>query len=194
MTAKPTFNGELMFPSDYIAAEDCKGKDVTLTISNVTVEDLKVKGGSKEQKFILYFKGTDKKLVLNKTNATTIAKIYGGEATQWVGEKITIFPTQCQAFGETTTCIRIREQRPGGRQNVPPPSGDAGKRMTDQIEDNKPSTDGETPALTTSGETSSDDPPSGSALPGGGFPQSEPLLSDDEMATIGTEGLPTVSE
>ena len=74
-----------------------------------------------------------KKLVLNKTNATTVAKLYGPRPSQWAGKRIVLFPTQCEAFGKTTDCIRVRPTAPNGKKPEAPPSwpedgapGDAG--------------------------------------------------------------------
>lgn len=111
----------LLFPSDYLAAPDLRGKDATLTIRRVLVEDLKTKEGT-EKKGIVYFEETkakadqdgtkEKRLVLNKTNAKTIAKMYGNEIEKWAGCRVTLFPTTTPAFGETVDCIRIRPQVP----------------------------------------------------------------------------------
>ena len=37
--AKPMLDGKLLFPSDYLAAEEFGGKDVTLTIKGVKLDD-----------------------------------------------------------------------------------------------------------------------------------------------------------
>lgn len=107
----------LLFPREYLGAPDLKGKDVTLTIRRIVVEDLETKDG-KEKKGIVYFEETkaaaekqgikEKRLVLNKTNAKTIAAIYGNEVDDWTGRRVTLFPTTCQSFGETVDCIRVR--------------------------------------------------------------------------------------
>lgn len=113
----------LLFPNEYVSAADLieaqrkNGRTgVALTIASVAVETLKTTKGS-ERKPIVHFqemldrqragKGPEKKLVLNKTNARSIAKLYGYETNDWVGKKITLFPTQCDAFGETVDCVRV---------------------------------------------------------------------------------------
>lgn len=107
--AKPTLGGELMFPNDYLAAEEFQGKTVTLTITGIKKEALRTNAGSTEDKFILTFKETPKKLVLNKTNAVTIAGQHGTKAEAWVGKQISLYPTTCMAFGSETDCIRIKD-------------------------------------------------------------------------------------
>jgi len=111
----------LLFPSEYLAAPDLRGKDVVLTISRVKSELLKSAQGD-EMKGVIYFDelgehakktGTkEKKLVLNKTNMKSIAKLHGFDGDDWVGKKITLFATTCQSFGETVDCIRVRPTAP----------------------------------------------------------------------------------
>lgn len=107
----------LLFPSKYLAAHDLRGKDVTLTIRRVIVEELETDRG-KKKKPVVYFEETktkaeetgteEKRLVLNVTNAKSIAKMHGNEIEGWAGKRITFFPTQAEAFGEMKDCLRIR--------------------------------------------------------------------------------------
>lgn len=117
-----------MFPSDYLAAVEFKGKDVTLTIESVVIEDLQIRGGAKEAKPIIKFAETPKKLVCNKTNADSIATMYGSEAESWLGKRITLYPTKTQCGRNTVDCIRIRETEPAPAAapvNSPAPVGAA---------------------------------------------------------------------
>jgi len=57
---------------------------------------------------ILRFKETEKELILNKTNAKGVAKVLGeSRASNCPGSKVTLKPTQCEAFGEIVDCIRV---------------------------------------------------------------------------------------
>lgn len=113
---------KVLFPSQYLAAHDLNGHDVPLTIRHLVVEDLKTERGT-ERKPVLYFVETQKKaerektdekrMVLNKTNAKMIAKIYGPETDDWKGKRVTVFATMVSAFGAETEAIRVRP--------VPPP-------------------------------------------------------------------------
>jgi hypothetical protein len=114
--------GKLMFPSDYVAAVEFRGKDVTLTVAGVQMEGLMRQGArQKEFKPILLFKETKKKLVLNKTNAGIIADLYGTNAESWVGHRVTFYPTTTQCGRNTVDCIRVRDHRPTGETPLPPP-------------------------------------------------------------------------
>ena len=92
------------FPSNYLKSEDLMGRDHTVTMSHVAMEDI----GQSDHKPVLYFQGKQKGLVLNKTNANNIASQYGDETDMWAGRPITIFPSQTEYQGKTVPCIRIR--------------------------------------------------------------------------------------
>jgi hypothetical protein len=114
---------KLMFPSNYVGAHDLKGKDATLAIDSVSVAELTMEGGKKENKPVVTFKGAKKKLVLNKTNAKTIAALYGTDTNAWIGQPVTLYPTTCRGErGATVDCIRVRETKPKG--NAPKPAID----------------------------------------------------------------------
>lgn len=105
----PEFHVDLMFPSAYLRAADFEGKAVTLTITEVHRDQLRLTSGAKAEKYVLSFKETDKMFVLNKTNAKAIAKmLHEPKAINWPGAKITLEPTTCEAFGEIVACIRVQ--------------------------------------------------------------------------------------
>ncbi len=99
---------KLAFPSDYVAACDLHEKDVTLTIKSVGIEEVIGSDGKKQSKPVLTFTKGAKRMVCCKTNCKSIAKKHGNEMDDWVGKTITIYPTTCQAFGETKECVRVR--------------------------------------------------------------------------------------
>ena len=102
---------ELMYPSKYLKAADFKGKDVTLTIKKVVADMLTTTGGAQKFKYVVSFKESDKMLALNITNARLIAvALKEPKAVNWAGNKITLYPTTCDAFGEIKDCIRVRKE------------------------------------------------------------------------------------
>ena len=120
-------DARLLFPNEYLCAADMAGKDVTLTISRLSQEALRTDKGD-EDKWVLFFaemeerhrqnkKKINKRLVLNKTNAKTIIKLYGTETNNWIGRAITIYATTCMAFGQQVDCVRIRDRVPGKKAN-----------------------------------------------------------------------------
>ena len=107
------------FPSKYLKAADLQGREVSVTISHITMEDI----GDGEQKPTLYFQGKAKGLVLNKTNAGTIADQHGYDTDFWINKQIVLFPTQTDYAGKQVPCIRVKLNTiPAGQ----PPAGDVG--------------------------------------------------------------------
>jgi len=97
----------------YVAAFELKGKDVTLKIAEIKSESVEGGKSAKKRKVIIYFDGAKKPLLSNTTNNKTIASLYGSNADAWVGKLVTIYPTTCDAFGESgVECIRVRPMVP----------------------------------------------------------------------------------
>jgi len=103
----------LLYPSEFLNAPDLKDKEVTVTIAKIAVEEVKGGDGRKQIKPVLYMKGAAKRFPLPKCCAKTIAASYGNDTDTWVGKKIVLYPTTCEAFGVSNVeCIRVKI--PGG--------------------------------------------------------------------------------
>ncbi len=101
-----------MFDRDYIGAWDLGTKDVTVVIAKVAAGELTAPGGRKTKKPVVHFNGKEKGLALNKTNAKTIAAMYGNDTTEWVGKAIAMYATTTTFGNETVECIRVRPTAP----------------------------------------------------------------------------------
>ena len=89
----------------------------------VVVEKLNNARGEEANKPVAYFVGTKQGLVLNKTNAASIAAIAGDdEMDGWPGTVVRLFTVHVEAFGEKTLVIRIDEP-PKGEPPVSLPDG-----------------------------------------------------------------------
>ncbi len=110
-------NIDTAFPSKYVRAIDLSNRDIRLTITSVNQEDIDNDGSTKP---VLYFNGTAKGLVLNRTNAHTIADMLGSETDNWLGQTITLFPTKTDFGGKRVDCIRVRDLP--AAQPPPPPT------------------------------------------------------------------------
>lgn len=101
------------FPSNFLKADDLGGRNVTVEIEDASFEEIG-QGRDKESKIILKFVGKEKKLVCNKTNANTIAKVVGSDDTDdWPGKKIILTTREVDFQGTPTLAIRVSLQKPG---------------------------------------------------------------------------------
>src|SRR5882757_10363183 len=87
---KPTVYDQL-YPGRFIKAQELLGKKVTLTISDIELEDLIGDTGAAQTKCIISFKETPKKLVACKTNGLCIKEMFGKELANWMGKRVTLF-------------------------------------------------------------------------------------------------------
>lgn len=112
------------FPSNYLKASDIRGAEPVVTIDHVAYEPV---GRQKQMKAVIYFKGKEKGLVLNKTNATKITQLAGSDMTEdWDGVRIKLYATDTEFGGETVECIRVKAAPPASRTApapvAPPPA------------------------------------------------------------------------
>lgn len=106
------------YPSNYLKADDLQGKSVIVRIESVTLEELG-QGMKKERKLVIGFIGKSKAMVCNKTNAGTIAKLYGDDTDGWINQPITIKPMEVEFGGEMVLAIRVSLQKPVTAQPGP---------------------------------------------------------------------------
>lgn len=108
-----------MYSKEFVYAYDLEGKDVTVTIERVKAGKITGTDGKQTAKPVLFFKGSEKGLALNITNARTIAGLYGGfDSDLWIGKKITLYPTTTTFGRQSMDCIRIRNVIPKGKEQV----------------------------------------------------------------------------
>ena len=91
------------FPSKYLKAADLQGKEVRVIMSNVEKEKL-----GDDNKLVLYFKGKEKGVVLNKTNSNTISDAYGDDTDDWVDQPLILFSVMVDFQGKVGPAIRCR--------------------------------------------------------------------------------------
>jgi hypothetical protein len=97
-----------IFPSRYVKAEDLD-HDVEVVIERVALEDFEDPQTKKQSKKpVCYFQGARKGLILNKTNANLIGRLYGEETDEWVGKTVTLTVVDVEAFGDIVSAIRVK--------------------------------------------------------------------------------------
>lgn len=104
-----TYDYDELFPGRFLKSGEFKGKDVTLMISGIRLEELPGEKGPRVRG-IIAFNGTTKELVLNKTNGECLKALFGRDTGKWLGKRVTFYPAPyTDSFtGEVGTAIRVR--------------------------------------------------------------------------------------
>tara|TARA_R110000803_G_scaffold63842_3_gene124590 strand:+ start:545 stop:967 length:423 start_codon:yes stop_codon:yes gene_type:complete len=106
--------------SDHLKAEDLEtGKTYSLTVKEIEQVAFKDDKGAETQKLVLSFGEAEKSLVLNKTNATTIASVHGGETNDWIGKEIGIYRTMVDFGGRQVDALRVDMPREAASLGAP---------------------------------------------------------------------------
>jgi hypothetical protein len=107
-----------VFPSNYLKAADLQGREIPVMIDRVEMESF-----GQDQKAIVYFRGKQKGVVLNKTNAMNIAGAYGDDTDGWVNQPVVLFSVWTDFQGKSVQAIRIRPGSTvmGTTKAAPPP-------------------------------------------------------------------------
>lgn len=87
---------DILFPGRFLKAGEFQGRDVTLTITEITTEELPQDKGGDRVRGIIAFQETKKKLVLNRTNGECLKTLWGRETNDWIGHKVTLYPAEYQ--------------------------------------------------------------------------------------------------
>jgi flagellar basal body rod protein FlgC len=131
---------ELAPTSSSLKADDLDGDEVSLTIASYVVKefdetDNKTGETYKRKKPIFSFEETEKTFVCNVTNARALAAAFGSrEMDDWVGKKITLFPTVTSFGDKTVPCIRVRVlKEKGGKPKFLKPSENPAEGLDDEI-------------------------------------------------------------
>ena len=106
---------EALFDKTYLRWFHLQGRDVVVEIEKVEKDvELTMRGGVKSKKPLVHFVGKEKPLVLNATNAKSIADLHGKKPSEWIGKKVCLFETTTDMYDKdlrkmvTRECIRIR--------------------------------------------------------------------------------------
>lgn len=105
------------FPGQYVKASDLGGKSVVVVIERVEMEDI-----SGDTKPVVHFRGKERGLALNKTNANMIGELLGTyETERWIGQAILLYPSKTDFQGKRVDCIRIDKAPTGAPVSTTPP-------------------------------------------------------------------------
>lgn len=105
----------------YIKAEDLQGRAVMVDVESVSLEELG-KDGKSERKLVAKFVGKDKSLILNRTNADTMAYAFNTENfDNWRGP-VVLYPDTTMYGGKRVACVRIKPVDRAAPAAPPPPT------------------------------------------------------------------------
>jgi len=110
-----------MHPGKFLVAADLKKKAHKVIMDGLSQEKV---GDTKENKWVLAFRGKDKGLVLNVTNTNMIAHYHGKETDDWTGKEIVIYPTTTSYAGKVVDCIRVKAEEPEPALETAPDDSD----------------------------------------------------------------------
>lgn len=111
-----------VYGGNYLKAEDIKEHGpVRVVVESVTIMD----ADDGKKKAVLHFRGKDKSLPLNITNANMVAELYGDEMDDWEGKRLTLYVCKVDFQGKRVDAIRIKDAataaEPVRRAPVPEP-------------------------------------------------------------------------
>jgi len=122
------------YPSKYLKAADLKGQEAVVTIEQVSKEEI----DRDESKPVLRFKGKNRGLVLNVTNANNIVLMYGDDTETWVGKQVTLFTTFVDFQGRSVEAIRVKPVQPNSSLSPTSPLEHAPAGPHDPLDDEIP--------------------------------------------------------
>jgi hypothetical protein len=97
---------------EYIAAVEIGDKRPTVTIDRVEkrrIASVAMEGEQSKEKdrAVVFFQGKDRGWVLNKTNALSLAAMFGNETEAWKGKRVTLYAELVQAGRKHELGIRV---------------------------------------------------------------------------------------
>lgn len=108
--------------------------DETLTIKDVIEEEMyDAQSQGKKKGLCLHFEEKELPMVLNTTNAETIALVTGSDKlVDWIGKRIVVGQSKIKAFGKEQLVIRVRNELP--KEKTEKLTGEQYNKIRDLIE------------------------------------------------------------
>ena len=104
-----------LYGSKYYSVPDLHGETPRHRIGKVVPAELKEKDGTIKRRYLVYFDGVEKALVLNKTNAQKLAAAYGKNHAKWVGMEVELY---AEMTGLGKEGVRVRPLKPTGTSDL----------------------------------------------------------------------------
>ena len=121
-------------PSRFLKAADID-EPMQFIIKQVVMEHVQQ---GKDPQPVVYFRGKEKGLVLNKVNNKKLMDLFGHESKEWLNNTIVLFKTEIEMAGETVDAIRIRAdfEDPSTTKAIKDPKPKPARK--DELEDDVP--------------------------------------------------------
>jgi hypothetical protein len=74
----------------YLSGRDLNGETVRGRITDASMEELRERDGGTKRRVVIIVSGVVKPIVLNKTNAKTIAEVLGKNGSAWIGAAVEV--------------------------------------------------------------------------------------------------------
>lgn len=97
-----------LFPGRFIKAGDLQGRDVTLTISGIELQELPNDKGGDITRGVISFERTKKQWVINRTNASCLRAMWDRDTSAWIGKRVTLYATEVSFGKERVLAIRVK--------------------------------------------------------------------------------------
>lgn len=90
--------------ANYMNANDVPSP-INLKIVSVDMETMR----DDTEKLAVSFEGSEKVLLLNKTNAEELAEAFGDDSDAWIGKTVTLYTVRTLFQGKRVPAIRVRK-------------------------------------------------------------------------------------
>ena len=127
-----------LFP--YMSGDMLGNSKHTVTIAGVDSVVIESERG-KEDKTVIRFKETDAPMILNKTNARAVARLYGPETNDWIGKRIGLEARDVKAFGAVHRAIRVINPMPWSSDKPAKGKGKAAAQPSEEDQAQPPGDD-----------------------------------------------------
>jgi hypothetical protein len=121
-----------LYGSNYLAATDLK-KPITTVIEQVEQEDFARQGEKKKMKAVLYLRGVKKPVIVNKTNALSLATAFGKDFNEWIDQHVVIKAEPTTFAGKPTKGLRLY---PANGEDAPALKSPKSKKTEEFNDDN----------------------------------------------------------
>ena len=93
------------YQSPWLSLPDLAGRAVRVTISEVRVEEVKQRDGTKARKAVLSFSGKKKRLICNVSQARAAGEAWGDDLERWIGKQAILQPGKAENGKDTIMLI-----------------------------------------------------------------------------------------